>query len=193
MFGGYWTNSRRLGWILISLVVLIGARPGFCDSGVELLLEQSPADGGSLDLGTGMHTYASGTEITITAKPQSGYRFSYWLGDVSDPTTCTTTIRLDESRAVIAVYEPMTMGLGEDELIRSGGGGGGGGGGRLMANAQDFYSSSFSLSGSGGSSGATGSSEVSVISVPEPSTIVLLGVGILGCYRRRKNKIKPLY
>ncbi len=187
MFGGYWTNSRHLGWIVMILAVLLLAQPGFCgDSGVELLLEQSPANGGSLDLGTGVHQYTPGTEITITAVPQDGFRFSYWLGDVSDSTSSTTTIRLDDSRAVIAVYEPLVLGLGEEEILPQNSGGGGGGGSQLTPTAVDLFSTSFSIPSGGGQYGV-GPSEIAVVTVPEPATLGLLGLGALALLKRRRR------
>ena len=167
------------------LAVLLLAQPGFCsDSGVELLLEQSPANGGSLDLGTGVHQYTPGTEITITAVPQDGFRFSYWLGDVSDSTSSTTTIRLEDSRAVIAVYEPLVLGLGEEEILPQNSGGGGGS--QLTPTAVDLFSTSFSIPSGGGHYGV-GPSEIAVVTVPEPATLGLLGLGALALLKRRRR------
>jgi hypothetical protein len=41
----------------------------------------------------------------LTAVPKSGYRFVYWLGDVSDPTANSTIVYLDAPKIVIAVFE----------------------------------------------------------------------------------------
>jgi len=53
---------------------------------VMLLLEQSPIKGGEISPVAGMYHFEPGSKVTLTAVPKPGYKFLYWLGDVSDPT-----------------------------------------------------------------------------------------------------------
>ncbi len=98
--------------------MILCAAPAWCLPNVELMLEQSPSDGGRITPGIGVHSFIPNTQIEVTAVPQQGFQFAYWLGDVSDPTACTTSVHLNDSKAIVAVYEPMAPVPGEDEDLR---------------------------------------------------------------------------
>jgi hypothetical protein len=59
--------------------------------------------GGTTDPTPGSYTYDSGTQITITATPDSGYEFSNWSGDVSG-TTNPIAITMDSDKSVTANF-----------------------------------------------------------------------------------------
>ncbi len=68
------------------LVVLYGTRRS------EYKLTLAAEAGGATDPVPGTHTYANGTEVTLTATPDEGYRFSGWTGLISsfeNPLTIT--------------------------------------------------------------------------------------------------------
>jgi hypothetical protein len=176
-----WTKTDI--WIAAFLLpAILGVYPAKGQSdGVELVLDRSPAEGGMVTPEMGVHRFAPHAEVTITAIPQPGYRFAYWLGDVSDPTSSTTCIRMGGSKAVVAVFEhDQADDLTEPEqdmIVESVGGGGGGGGGGLVNSTHDLWMGGSISSGGGRSSGRTIVWEIPPQPVPEPATLALMGVG----------------
>jgi uncharacterized repeat protein (TIGR02543 family) len=90
----------------------------FVQSAYNLSVAVSPAGGGTFSL-SDYGPYNKTDQVTITAKPASGYQFSRWSGDASG-TTNTVIVTVDGSVRVTANF------------IKTGGtrDGGGGGGGR---------------------------------------------------------------
>lgn len=129
---------------VIAVVAMIqGLSPAAWQDTVALLMEKSPAQGGNILPGQGVHSFAPGSKVTLTAVPKPGYQFVYWLGDVDDPTTARTITHLDTPKIIIAVFERSEYEfLAPSEMVKSspvggivgraadysrrGGGGGGG-------------------------------------------------------------------
>jgi hypothetical protein len=188
------TSTSRLTWIARLLVLVVFQLGGLTawgqSSPVELVLEQNPPEGGLVTPGSGVHQYAPNTSITVTAVPQPGYRFAYWLGDVSDPGSSTTEIAMTDSKAVVAVFERVTpdmTGDDEEEEKRDWTGAGGGSGSYGLASTPpDFFTTSWSISS--GTSTTTVLSSPILIQTPEPTTILLLGLGATILTRRPRSR-----
>ena len=96
-------------WVIVLCIVL--CPPAMADETTAgqptyaLLLQSSPAGAGQVAPGNGVHKINIGQTITLTAAPRQGYRFLYWLGDVSASGLLETTVRLDSPKLVIAVFE----------------------------------------------------------------------------------------
>jgi len=189
-------------WIATILVSLVqGVCPAVAQSGgVELVLDRSPLEGGTVTPGAGVHRFAMDTEVTITALPQPGYRFAYWLGDVLAPTSCTTRIRMGGPRSVVAVFD-----RAQDEVCpepdpdlivgfpAGGMRGGGGGGNGLMPSVGNFWAGGPICTG-GGRTRSTCAVvwEVPSTPVPEPTTLCLLGLGTAITARMARSRQRPL-
>jgi hypothetical protein len=67
------------------------------------------SSGGSVTVpGEGVFSYPFGTEVSLVAEPDEGYRFVNWSGDVeaiADAAASSTTITMDSSYLVGAVFE----------------------------------------------------------------------------------------
>jgi uncharacterized repeat protein (TIGR02543 family) len=63
-----------------------------------------PAGSGTVTPASGT-SYASGTTVTLTASPASGYNFTGWSQDASG-TTSTTTITMNSNKTVTANFSP---------------------------------------------------------------------------------------
>ena len=94
---------------VVSAVVVIAAGlagPAYCQmDGTVLLLQQTPPQGGTITPDAGVHRFELDKEVTLTAVPNPGYQFVYWLGDVSDSMANTTIAYLDAPKIIIAVFE----------------------------------------------------------------------------------------
>jgi hypothetical protein len=71
---------------------------------IEFALSIAVAGQGSASPSPVAKTYASGTEVDITALPAAGWRFSGWSGDVTDPGSPTTTVVIDEAKSLSANF-----------------------------------------------------------------------------------------
>ncbi len=193
-----WESQRqwsRRGATLLLAVTLVGlgltarrygptpvgarARP---ETQYELCIEQSPAQAGKLSPDSGTHQYSADAIVVLSAEPQPGYQFAYWLGDVADPKSQRTTVHVNSSKVVVAIFQPAKEDYPTEVLI---GGGGGGGGGAVPTRID------LSTPG-GGIAGGVAKSKSAVVSVPvpvpvpEPTTILLLGAGVLALRRKRR-------
>jgi hypothetical protein len=149
-------------------------------SAYALFIERSPADAGNVTPKTGAHRFSANSRVALSADPRPGYRFAYWLGDVSDPSAQRTTIVVNEPKVVIAVFSPEPRKRAEEQ-VRSPGGGGSG---MMVPTATDFSTPTWSPAG--GAEGKTVPVLVPVIVTPEPSTITLIGLGLVLLRRARR-------
>jgi hypothetical protein len=67
---------------------------------------------GRLSPEIGAHSYGEGTEATITATPDSGWRFDSWSGEVADPNLATTTIVINTDKVVTANFSQNNLNAG---------------------------------------------------------------------------------
>lgn len=138
-------------WVLCTVGTLLADTE---ENGYAVLIEQSPIHAGTINPGLGIHKMAVGATITLTAMPKPGYRFLYWVGDVSNPASMATQMRVDAPKIVIAVYErdEFEIPLEISQEIPSGAPMGGairnntmvgGGGGAMMTFYPEFEYASF--------------------------------------------------
>ena len=107
--------------IAVSVLVLVLAGAAAAQEsdpmGYALLIQQSPPDAGFVTPGDGVHKFGMGESIALSAVPKPGYRFLYWLGDVTSVSASDTSVKLDSPKLVIAVFERDSF---EDQLPQAG-------------------------------------------------------------------------
>lgn len=147
-------------------------------SAYELCIEQSPAKAGKVTPDSGTHRFSANAVVALSAEPQPGYRFVYWLGDVADPSAKQTTVEVNTTKVVVAVFQPE-----EEDSLEEKFRAGGGGGGPLVSTAVDFRAPACNPATGGGRS-RTNTIIVPVIVTPEPATILMLALGALALRKR---------
>ena len=179
-----------------------------------LLVQQSPPDAGSVSPGGGVHKVQIGETVSLSAIPKPGYRFLYWLGDVSVAGTSDTTVQLDSPKMVVAVftrqaYEEELPGVRQIQGIYSSSGGGRFIGTPISSpaaiNPGDYYDPGDYIINYPDypdypEEEETGNDDVPVpgensddipvpgedgTEVPEPTTVLLLGLGSLAIFKRK--------
>ncbi len=223
-------GSKKM--LLAITVIWIGlSASAYCQQpeSTMLLLRQTPLNGGTITPDIGVHNIDLNSEITLTALPKPGYQFVYWLGDVGDPTSNSTTAYLDTPKIIIAVFKQIKYDLVEFEIrsssapgtnLRPGSAdysrqGGGAPGRRRQSGRNGFFfpppeppdppdppeppvDDDFSVPGTGvdddfpiPGTGVVGDDDFPVPDlepVPEPATLVILGLGGLIAFTRRRHK-----
>lgn len=168
-----------------AILLLCLAVPAYCEEdGTALMLEISPSEGGYLNIAPGVHSYDRFAEVTLTATPKPGYQFVYWLGNVTDATTGTTTVLLDSPKMVIAVFERNkfeTIGL-EDYMVV-----GEGSGGLVRSGGLSDTSLEEAEGGRRPESHHPGHNDDIPVPVPEPATVTLFFAGFLMLAKSRRN------
>jgi len=191
----------RCSTLVLMLAVMCLALTSYCKAGeYALLLQQSPVEGGSVEPGTGIHQLSSNSQIILRAVPGPGYQFVTWLGDVDEPGSPVTTSYMDSPKIVIAVFERIQYESIEAADLLSGSSGGGlrrsatdisssAGGGAIRQKKIDWpswdlpdeESDDFPVPDDGLED------DFPVPEVPEPATIVLLGLGSMILFRRKRK------
>ena len=177
-------HTTRGGIVLaaaLAVTFAIAARARGETGGFDLLIDRRPVGAGRVTPDSGTHRFSANSMVSLRADPEPGYQFAYWLGDVSDPKAERTTVVVNESKVVVAVFqaEPRKR---LEEQARSGGGGGD----NLMLTATDLSSPGWSSAGGGRTHTEINPIIIDPIHTPEPATIALLSLGALVLRRRAR-------
>jgi hypothetical protein len=106
-------------WIAVSLLslVIIGSivsivfmldndkNHGSIERATQCSLSRSVSPPGSGSISPGSGYYGSGTVVTLTATPSSGYQFDHWGGDVLGSSS-SVSITMNSNKNVIAYFKP---------------------------------------------------------------------------------------
>ena len=87
-----------------------------CPGPYSLIL--SATSGGTTDPVPGTYTYDAGSQVTITASPNAGYKFSGWSGGASG-TENPLTVKLDSDKSIAANFSRTSTEGGDTEDEKS--------------------------------------------------------------------------
>lgn len=169
----------------VFFLAVITPGPAYCaNSQTSILLQQTPQNGGMISPEVGIHRFNVNESVVMTAIPNQGYHFVYWLGDVSSPASSSTSAYINSPKIIIAVFErdeyPFMTAENADQTAVAGGEGAG-----LIRSAADYRSDSVSIPGQVKQPDPPGTPTNP--EVPEPVTGLLVTIGSLFVLRSRRQ------
>ena len=206
------SDSKAFGFAagvggIILLLCLAGQ--GYCEQDSSaLVLDVSPVNGGTVNLSPGVHIYDRDSEVTLIAVPKPGYQFVYWLGNVTNANSSSTSVYLDSPKIVVAVFERSKFEIVEFEeapqISVSGGG--------LVPRGGDYAAGLEQAIGAKRPSGFhfprppeppppndkppvppdKGNENPPAPEVPEPATIAFIFAGMLSLVKCRHRRVKTI-
>ena len=194
--------------LALIIVLSVSVTATASDDGYALLIQSSPPDAGGVTPGLGIHKTAIGQTVALSAVPKKGYRFLYWLGDVSLTDSPDTTVSVDSPKLVVAVFskDDFDEGLPGAGITDGQIGSSGGGRGYNPIRSPGSVNPGRSFDDSGrrrpfipeppddpddDDIPVPGDDDIPVPGdneVPEPATVLLLGLGSSIFLKRRENK-----
>jgi len=155
----------------------------FARSNYAVLVEESPAGAGEIEPGAGVHTFNVNETVTLTTVAMPGWRFVYWLGDVSNATANRTMLAVDGPKIVIAVFQRDEYELPSGDMAVSSGPE------SLTRRTDSISSGGFSGGGRGGGGDDSPTPpippEPPPEPVPEPQTFIIMAIGAYISFRKR--------
>jgi hypothetical protein len=190
-------NLKSLGCAMVICCAILlfcsSAQAAGQEYGASLMLESTPAEGGYLNIKSGVHTFDLYAEVALKATPKPGYQFDCWLGSVSESSHSSTSVYLDSPKMVIAVFERTKFEMAGIEEVEDGVSGGASSGGRVRSAGLSDSSLEQAVGGVPPSrpSGPHIPHNVPVPGkeVPEPATIAILSAGLLILVNRRRKGV----
>ncbi|MGA2915182.1 MAG: PEP-CTERM sorting domain-containing protein [Sedimentisphaerales bacterium] len=101
--------------IIICFIFLFAVR-AFAQSDYAVLVQENPVGAGEIKPGIGVHTFNVNEVVTLTTVARPGWKFVYWLGEVSDPTANRTMLAVDGPKIIIAVFQRDEYELPGDDM-----------------------------------------------------------------------------
>ena len=109
-----WTEDGSAAGTSTALAVLMGGPHSVTASftGVvqyTLTTQVSPSGAGVVNLSPSGGTYASGTKVCLTAAANSGWQFSFWIGETLDSSGCLTMDGNKSMTANFTAVQPLSF------------------------------------------------------------------------------------
>lgn len=182
--------------ILLLVCVLCSTAAG---RQASVIVQASPPDGGTVTPGLVVHDADIDSDFSLQATPKPGYQFVYWLGDVSDSASSSTSAYVDSPKIVVAVFEKAQFDFVDMQPAPVEGAGGGGS--RLTPNRglgntavtggagqKDFGHDVIYNFPELPDDNGDDDNDNEDPPVPEPATIFLIGSGAFALLKRKKGR-----
>jgi hypothetical protein len=177
--------------LLVISIVILSFCTAYAQNSYDVYMQESPPGSGSITPGIGMHTFKDSENVTLTTAPKAGYHFVGWLGDVHDPAANRTSLVVDGPKIIIAVFERDEYEFQEDNP-------------QICLGPEALYPRSDSYTNSNSVGDADHSHHHHHDNpdephnddppvppeVPEPTTMILLGLGAWFMQSKRKNNLR---